>query len=56
MVPSRVKAEPMKPAALAVAPPWRVPLLVPKIVLAFPSPGHQAIRPEGADEQLAAED
>src|SRR5262245_20030162 len=40
-----------KPEAVAV--PTNDPLLVPKIVFALPSPGHQLIRPGGADVQGA---
>ena len=45
------ESRPTKPAAVAVAPPFSVPLFVPAMSLAFPSPGHQP-RPDGAAKQL----
>src|SRR5437016_3331698 len=44
------------PGVLAVAPPWRLPLLVPTKSFALPSAGHQPTSPEGGAEQFAADD
>src|SRR2546421_12139334 len=52
LVPSNVNDCPTTPAALAVAPPCSVPLFVPVISLALPSPGHQPTRPATGPTQL----
>src|SRR4029077_12961392 len=53
LVPSKLNAEPMKPAPLAVAVPVNVPLLVPAMSLAFPSAGHQLTTPAGIGKHPA---
>src|SRR5581483_4618186 len=53
-VPSKLKACPTRPAALAVAPPCKVPLFVLPMSWAFPSPGHQLTSPEGGGTHAGA--
>src|SRR5205085_10789377 len=45
---------PTPPAPVAVAPACSVPLFVPAMSSALPSPDHQPTRPEGAVKQTAA--
>src|SRR5438094_119078 len=54
LVPSKLKAEPINPTALAVALLTSVPLFAPTISVAFPSPGHHATMFVTAGEQPAA--
>src|ERR1035438_6263445 len=51
-MPSKLNAEPTSPGA-NVAPLSSVPLLVPTMSLASPSPGHQAASPGGGEMQSA---
>src|ERR1043166_8111144 len=53
--PSKPRAGPISPEAVAVAPPWSTPVVVPTRLLTLPSPGHQPTRPAGAGVQPAAE-
>src|SRR5580765_6797951 len=53
-VPSKAKAEPTTPVALAFAVDCRIPLLLPIMSFALPSAGHQPTTPEGTGTQAAA--
>jgi hypothetical protein len=54
LVPSNRKAEPLKPAFVALAVPKNTPLFVPIMSRAFPSPGHHPTSPDGVERQVAA--